>query len=347
MSYGRLWLKALGTLSLCVVLLFAIFTTWLFLPIHIGREKSIKVYLGSTASDVLNEIALLNVHRPVWLFKLCMSVFGVDKNLKAGIYDLPERLSRFRLLMILRQRKPRFIHATIPPGLMSHEIARKLEELQLADGKRLIMLVEKPPTQLRKPWLEDGKSLEGFLFPETYYFPPLRPGRDESYIISAMLNEFERQFIKPNEEKLKKCSYSLYELVTLASMVEWEAKVDDERPIIAGVLINRLKLGMPLQCDPTIFYALKQRKRRITYSDLQLDSPYNTYKHSGLPPTPVCNPSLKSLLAVLEPAKVDYLYYVACGGGRHKFSKTYEEHMLAVRQWRKLQSSSNTTKANR
>jgi len=345
-NLGRLWLKVIGTLALCIAVLFTIFATWLFLPIHIGRGKSIKIYLGSTTSDALNEIASLNVHRPIWLFKLCLNAVGVSKNLRAGIYDLPERLSRFGLLMILKRGKPRFIHATIPPGLMSHEIAKKLEELKLADGEQLIRLVEKPPAQLRKPWLENGKPLEGFLFPETYYFPPLRPGRDESYIISVMLDEFERQFIKPNEEKLKRCSYSLYEIVTIASMVEWEAKVDDERPIIAGVLNNRLRLGMPLQCDPTIFYALKQRKKRITYSDLQIDSPYNTYKHLGLPPTPVCNPSLKSLLAALEPANVDYLYYVACGEGRHKFSRTFREHMLAVRQWRKLQLSYSKRKTN-
>lgn len=315
----------------------AMFSTWLFVPLNVGSGKSICVHLGATIEDVISELASLKMHRPLWLLKICMNAFGIKKRLKAGWYDIGERASRFSVLMALRRGKPRLVQVTIPPGLMAHEIAARLEKLGLVNASRFVSLVENPPNELRKPWLPQGKPLEGFLFPETYCLPPLRPDRDEAYPIKVMLREFERQFIKPHWEMLKSQGTSIYDIVTLASMVELEAKVDDERPIIAGVLLNRLRLSMPLQCDATIFYAIKMRKRRVTYSDLQINSPYNTYKHEGLPPTPVCNPSLKSLQAALEPADVDYLFYVARGDGRHNFSRTYEEHLKAVKQWRKVQ----------
>jgi len=313
------------------------FSAWLFVPFNVGHGRSIRVHLGATIEDVVNEMASLKMHRPVWLLKTCMRALGIKRRLKAGWYDIGERASRFDVLMALMKGKPRLARVTIPPGLMAHEIASRLERLELVDAHRFMSLVENPPDELRKPWLPQGKPLEGFLFPETYFLPPLRPGGDEAYAIEVMLREFERQFIKPHQDMLEAHGISIYEVVKLASMVELEAKVDDERPIIAGVLLNRLRLCMPLQCDATIFYAIKKRKHRITYSDLQLNSPYNTYKHKGLPPTPICNPSLKSLQAALKPADVDYLYYVARGDGRHTFSRTYEEHLKAVKRWRKVQ----------
>lgn len=322
---------------LALFIVAAMFLFWLFVPFNVGRGKSICVHLGATVEDVINELASLKMHRPLWLLRICMGAFGINRHLKAGWYDIGERTSRFSVLMALRRGKPRLAQVTIPPGLMAHEVAARLEKLGLVDAHRFMSLVENPPDELRKPWLPQGKPLEGFLFPETYYLPPLRPGKDEAYLIKVMLREFEREFVKPHWETLKSQGTSIYDVVMLASMVELEAKVDDERPIIAGVLLNRLRLHMPLQCDATIFYAIKRRKRRITYSDLQIDSPYNTYKHKGLPPTPVCNPGLKSLQAALKPADVDYLFYVARGDGRHNFSRTYEEHLRAVKQWRKMQ----------
>ena len=123
---------------------------------------------------------------------------------------------------------------------------------------------------------------------------------------------------------------TIYEVMTLASLVEREAAVDDERPVIAGVLYNRLRTGMRLQCDATVQYALGKHKSRLLYSDLKVKSPYNTYLHAGLPPGPICSPSTASMIAALRPAKHDYLFYVARGGGRHQFTRTYEEHLKAI-----------------
>ena len=125
---------------------------------------------------------------------------------------------------------------------------------------------------------------------------------------------------------------SLHEVVTLASIVEEEAKVDKERPLIAGVLLNRLWAGMKLQCDATVQYALPQRKSRLTHEDLRIQSPYNTYLHKGLPPGPICNPGLASLRAALRPAETQYLFYVARGDGTHIFCRTYQEHVAAIKR---------------
>lgn len=320
-------------LSGVIVVLFA----WLFVPISFGRGVTICIPLDATIEDVINEMASLGIGEPTLLVRVCIHTFGIKGRLKAGLYDLGERASRYKVFMLLRHGRPRLVHVTIPPGLMMHEVAMRLERAGLVNARRFMNLVWNPPAELRKPWLPDGKPLEGFLFPETYWLPPTRPKRDEGYVIKVMLDEFEKRFIKSHASEIEKSKRSLYDIVILASMVEMEAKVDEERPIIAGVLLNRLKLNMLLQCDATIFYALKKRKRRITYSDLRIDSPYNTHLYSGMPPTPICNPGLNSLLSALNPADVDYLYYVARGDGRHTFSRTYEEHLVAVRRWRKLQ----------
>ena len=130
------------------------------------------------------------------------------------------------------------------------------------------------------------------------------------------------------------------ELVTSVPMVQWEVKRNEERPIVPEVIINRLKRGMKLEIDATVLYSLGQRKRRVLYRDLKVDSPYNTYRYKGLPPGPICSPGLESLIAALRPANVPYLYYVARGDGYHTFSSTYAEHLKAVeayRRWRAQQ----------
>jgi UPF0755 protein len=150
-----------------------------------------------------------------------------------------------------------------------------------------------------------------------------------------MVNAFTERFWKPYRDEIEKSPFTLRQLVTIASMVQWEVKMDEERPIVAGVIVNRLKRGMKLEIDATVLYALGQRKRRVLYRDLKVDSPYNTYRYAGLPPGPICSPGLPSLLAALRPAKVPYLYYVARGDGYHIFSATYEEHLKAVQAYRR------------
>jgi len=174
-------------------------------------------------------------------------------------------------------------------------------------------------------------NLEGYLFPDTYY-----PGSDSGpdKIVQMMLQNFE-QVMERNDyiSKARSKGLNLNEAVTVASMVEREARVESERPIIAGVIYNRLKAGMPLQIDATVQYALGKQKEKLLYKDLEINSPYNTYKISGLPPGPIANPGWPSLKAAIEPEKNNYLYYCAKPDGSHAFSRTLAEHNRNVQRY--------------
>ena len=149
-----------------------------------------------------------------------------------------------------------------------------------------------------------------------------------------MLGGFDMRFYSPNRQGIRSSRYSLHELVTIASLIEREARVDGDRRLISSVIHNRLERGMRLQIDATVRYALPGHKPRLRNSDLKVKSPYNTYLHSGLPPGPICNPGLACLEAALNPATTDYLFYVARGDGSHVFTRTYAEHLQAIRSIR-------------
>jgi len=176
-----------------------------------------------------------------------------------------------------------------------------------------------------------GESLEGYLLPETYEFAYGTAAED---LVRRMVEELDRQFVKPNADAIAASKLSLHEIVTLASLVEREAKVAADRAKIAGVLTNRLSRGMKLQCDATVQYALGEHKPRLTFADLKVDSPYNTYLHAGLPPGPIACPGIASLRAALQPERTDALFYVARPDGSHVFTRTYEEHLAAIAQIR-------------
>jgi UPF0755 protein len=169
----------------------------------------------------------------------------------------------------------------------------------------------------------------GFLFPDTYL---LGQKDDPGRIVGLMAGEFKEKFYDPYwvpAARLKPWG-SLLQVVTLASLVEKEARVEADRPLIAGVLLHRIQVGMRLQCDATVQFALGEHKARLTDQDLKVDSPYNTYLHNGLPPGPICNPGLPALRAALQPAATDYLFYVARRDGTHAYAKTFEEHKANI-----------------
>jgi UPF0755 protein len=174
-----------------------------------------------------------------------------------------------------------------------------------------------------------GDTVEGYLFPNTYQISEGTPPRQA---IKMMLNEFNRQWTTPLREEAKSLGLSTHEVITLASIIEKEAKCPDERPLISAVFHNRLRLGWRLDADVTVLYALGNPKRRLTSADLSVTSPYNTYTYKGLPPGPICNPGMASILAALRPASVPYLYFVAVGDGRHYFSTTLNEHQDMIHQ---------------
>lgn len=203
--------------------------------------------------------------------------------------------------------------------------ANLLERANITTAEEYMALWADPAAfqkEFEIPLPEKG-NLEGYLFPDTYDLPPLLGARG---VVERQLQAFEDK-VMPLIEKPE----TLRRTLIIASMVELEVAKDEERPLVAGVIENRLKLGMPLQIDATINYAL-QKWRPLTYADLRLDHPYNTYRNKGLPPGPICSPSLKSIQAALKPAKHRYLYYVAMPDKYHLFSATYQEHLRNIQK---------------
>jgi UPF0755 protein len=180
---------------------------------------------------------------------------------------------------------------------------------------------------LRARVSDPAETLEGYLFPDTYI---LAPGSSAREAIGEMVRRFEREWKPEYDAQAAALGYSRHQIVTMASIVEKEARLPEERPVIAAVYYNRLRTGMPLQADPTVQYALGHHVGRVLYKDLEVDSPYNTYQHPGLPPGPIASPGGASLRAALAPAKVPYLYFVAAPDGHHEFRTTMAEHAKAI-----------------
>lgn len=272
--------------------------------------------------------------RNVLGFRLMMKTSMALENCpapKAGYYDLSQSMSSEEILQRICTGDVAKRKVTFPEGFTIEQMGERMEEklhvkaadfVEAADGTRI-----KRALSFRLP----RRKLEGYLYPATYNFPVGTPAEP---LVSEMVAAFDEQFVKPNAAEIRRNDLSLHDLVTLASLVEREARVGKERPIIAGVLRNRLKQGMRLQCDATVQYALGKHKSRLLYSDLKVDSPYNTYLHKGLPPGAICNPGLECLEAALRPAQVPYLFYVARKDGSHVFTKTYAEHQKAIQQVR-------------
>lgn len=262
---------------------------------------------------------------------------GVHKDFKAGEYAFYPWQSLEEIFEMLKKGKVYLHKVTIFEGATLWEIAEILEKNNITSGKRFLAFATNE--EIVKSFGFPGPTFEGYLYPETYFFAK---NTSPEVIIKIMTERFWKVW-KELEPLAKQKALTMKEVVTLASIVEKEAIYEDEKPLIAAVYLNRIKKGMPLQADPTINYALK-KFRRLTYKDYyNVKSPYNTYLHNDLPPTPIGNPSKSSMLAVLKPAKVKYLYFVANDDGRHIFSKTYKEHLAAITKIRNRNKENNET----
>ncbi|RMH74179.1 MAG: endolytic transglycosylase MltG [Gemmatimonadetes bacterium] len=259
-------------------------------------------------------------------FILLSKIQGQTTQLKAGRYQLSPGQTLLDVIHQLAAGKTHEETITIPEGLTRHEIASRLQQYAGLDSAVFVGLTENPvfcqSTGINQP------TLEGYLFPDTYR---LEWGITEETLIRRMVNQFKKQLTEKDLNVAATMGLTLHEVVTFASLVEKETAVPEERPIIAGVFHNRLKKGWKLETDPTVLYALGEHKKRLLYKDLEVDSPYNTYKYAGLPPGPICNPGAAALKAVIYPAEVEYFYFVAKGdgSGRHTFSRTNQEHIAA------------------
>jgi UPF0755 protein len=257
--------------------------------------------------------------------------WGLAGKLKAGYYRLAPTMSAREIAEKIASGEVATEKVTFPEGFTVRQIAERLAEKGLCSEQDF--LAAAIPANASGVPLPTGnslsaQSLEGYLFPATYVF---EYGRKPSALVREMTGAFRSRVVQGMSDDLAHSGRTLHETVTVASMIEREAKVEKDRPLIASVIYNRLKKGIPLQIDATVLYALGEHKERITGKDLQVDSPFNTYGHKGLPPHPICNPGEASIRAALRPAKTDYLYYVARPDGSHAFTKTYAEHLKAIR----------------
>jgi UPF0755 protein len=289
---------------------------------------TVEVAPGASTSDIARQLASAAVISSPRLLGLYLRAQKASLNIQAADYDFPPHLTIPDVARILiAGGSPSQVWITVPEGFTAAQITQRLSHAGLEVGASFLAYARENDLTIG-PWRTKG--LEGYLYPDTYLVPR---HASASQVAGQMTAQFMRHLPLNAIPLARHLHLSIPQIVTIASMIEREAKVDSERPIIAGVIYNRLRLGMPLEIDATIEYALPRYKQALSFHDLAIDSPYNTYKHSGLPPTPIANPGKKSLLAAFHPAKVDYLYYVYRGHGLHEFSRTLEEQQAAERKY--------------
>jgi len=292
--------------------------------------RTVEIPARTSAREVATRLEAEGIIPNQWLFLALAALRRTADTLKAGEYQFTAAMGVLDVLEAMEEGRVILHRVTIPEGATARNIAALLHQEGLADRDRFLALVSDPAFASQVD--PEATMLEGYLFPDTYYFTK---GLREETIIEKMVARFFRSF--PLEEEIRGRSLGMtrYEIVTLASIVEREAVTEEEKPIIAAVFHNRLKKKMLLQADPTVLYGRgKPLSSRITYGDLRSSrNPYNTYVHPGLPPGPIANPGESALRAVLYPADVGYLYFVSKNDGTHHFSKSFAEHDRAVRRY--------------
>ncbi|MCL6560361.1 MAG: endolytic transglycosylase MltG [Firmicutes bacterium] len=324
---GKLYLCLIASVALIFLVLAYVLVQLspVALPAY-SREIVVSIPNNATAGDISGILRQKEVIRSALLFRLYARWKGLDGSIKAGEYKISNGFSTPRILLELVSGRVAVQTFTVPEGYTTAQIADLLVSKGLAKRDRFFSAVANG--DFSYSFLKDAppgnRRLEGYLFPDTYQ---VTRGSDERTVIDLMLRRFEREIKELNyTEQAGRAGLSLHQAVTIASMVEREARIDDERPVIAGVILNRLEKSMLLQIDATVQYALGAQKPKLYYKDLEINSPYNTYKLNGLPPGPIAMPGKSSLLAAVNPAKTGYLYYVARPDGSHAFAETLAEH---------------------
>jgi len=290
-------------------------------------QQDVEIKKGMTVGQIGQVLFRERLIRSPRLLRIFAYLNGTSRRLTAGMHPLSGHMTTWQVLLELERPRDVTADVTLREGLQKGEVAEVLATKLNLDRTVLLSLMNSP--DFCKQIGVKAKDLEGYLFPETYRFSV---ATTEKQVLRVMVEHFKDVFNKRLQKRSKEMGMSIHEVMTLASIVEGEAQVDKERPIIAAVYHNRLKSGMRLQADPTVQYALPDGPRRLFNKDYWFDSPYNTYRHGGLPPGPIGNPGRASIEATLFPADVAYLYFVAKGNGGHIFSKTAKEHEAAKRQ---------------
>ncbi len=294
-------------------------------------DRFVFISRGTSFREVADSLSKAGVIRSRFLFEVAGRIMGTTTKMQIGKYRFRSGVSNWEIIDILRHgRTIETISVTLPEGLTAASYAKILHEKLAIDSSRFMELIN-DSTFAESVGVKSNSGLMGYLMPKTYRF---YWQENEEAIVKTLVNEFWNEFNENMREALNRRKMTLNELLTMASIIELETAIDSERSIIAGVYYNRLNKRMRLQADPTVQFALGGERRRLRYSDLEIESEYNTYKHYGLPPGPINNPGKSSILAALYPARHKFLYFVATGEGGHEFSISYIEHKQAIRKYR-------------
>ncbi|MBA7569817.1 endolytic transglycosylase MltG [Candidatus Atribacteria bacterium 1244-E10-H5-B2] len=299
-----------------IFLIAILFVTAIYFPLEENSttQKVINIPSGTNAKEIVvvlekNEI----IRKNNYIFRILIKLLKLEDQLKYGEYNLSPSMNMLQILDKLLKGEVIVYKITIPEGYTSAQIAELLDKKEIVEKESFLKLVN------------DGeKSWEGYLFPDTYEVPK-RYGSEN--MLKLLLLHFNHIVDEKLKDKAEEIGFSMEEIIILASIIEKESKFTEERRQVSSVFHNRLKKDMKLQSCATIQYILEEPKEKLDEYDLKIDSPYNTYLYKDLPPGPICNPGLDSIMAALEPKEEDYLYFVLGENGKHIFSRTYQEHL--------------------
>ncbi len=298
---------------------------------NIDSIKKVKIDHGTTLSTISDKLNKKGLVSNKWAFEFLTKIKGLEKSMQAGTFRLSNVSTNNEVINNIVFGSPDRKKITLLEGWNMNQVAKHLsKELSFNYSKVLKLLSDE---ELIQDLQVNSNTLEGYLFPETYYF---FEGVDKASVIKRLVKEHKKFWNDANLSKADSLGFTPYEIITLASIIEGEAIYDSERSIISAVYHNRLKIGMKLQADPTVQYIIDDGPRRLLNKDLRIKSPYNTYIYQGLPPGPINSPGKQSLIAALSPQDNDYLYFVAKGDGYHTFSRNEKEHERAKRAFQRV-----------
>lgn len=333
--YFSIILFSISTFSSLAIVITILYLISCLSPVDATAQPiQLKIIRGMSSQAIANQLVHKKLVRSSWVFLVATHLSGASHRLQVGTYHLSGAMSIPQIIDHLRSGKVITHQLVVPEGLTVVQIGKIWEKGGF--GTEAAFNEAASDAKWRSDHQIEGKTLEGYLFPNTYQFPD---GASADVMIQTMLDEFERRWTAEMTEEANALEFSKHEIITLASIIEAEARIPEERPLISSVFHNRLRRGWKLQADPTALYGLGNPDRPPRAADLRTDTRYNTYLYEGLPPGPICNPGIASIFAALRPVSTDYMYFVAIGNGKHHFSRTLREHQNMINRMRRNRNS--------
>ncbi len=322
-----------GIITLCILIASFVFfrklTSFSNSPCESsGTAVKFIVEPGQNLSEISDNLLDKKLIKSSLFFKILASYKESEKSLKAGEYVLSASNTPLEILSVITRGSVKLHKLTLPEGLTIKETAMRVKDAGFGTMADFIQLARS--RKFAESVGINQATLEGYLYPETYFFPKTASQKE---IIKTMVKTFNKAYTPEFRKRTEVLGFSIHQIVTLASIIEKETGAAKERPLISSVFHNRLKKGMRLESDPTVIYGIKNFNGNITRKDLRRWTPYNTYKIKGLPPGPIANPGGKSIEAALYPADTDFIFFVSKNDTTHKFSRTIREHNRAVRKY--------------